>query len=162
MGRQPKHTDATRKLKAGRSSFGSAAALSRGYGVPHPFDNVWIEIGLPPVVYDWLMLNSLPFVGTLGNYIPLVKRVVRNKTYYVMRLRMRKLGQVTSWAPEADHAAILNGPKGCAAVQAWFNAIEPDIKTIYYLDDVVSLTPWCAKLVVAPEGEDCPWRRRKT
>ena len=148
MGRQPRHAGANRPV-----------TRSTG-GVPHPFDNVWIEIGLPPKVYDWLMLNSIAFVGTLGNYIPLVKRVVQNKTYYVMRLRMRKLGKVPSWSPEVDHVAILRGPKGAATVQSWFDAIEPDIKTIYYLDDVVSLVPWCAKLVVAPEQAGCCWRRK--
>jgi hypothetical protein len=124
--------------------------------------HVKIEVGLPPLVYDWLLLNSAAFVVDTKDRLPLEKRVVDNKTYRVLKTTHANILLIWLWGPKSDHDSLARGPKGSAAVQSWFDAIEPVFRKIRRLDDVVSLAPWCAKLVVAPEEAGCPWRRRKT
>ena len=47
------------------------------------------------------------------------------------------------------------------AVEQWFAAMDHVLGPIKQIDEVVSLVPFCAKLLVAPEQKGCSWRRRK-
>lgn len=117
---------------------------------------VKIEVGLPPKVYDWLLLNSTDFVADQKDRLPLEKRVVQNKTYRVLSSPHANLTSFLLCRP-----VWIRG-SDASVVRSWFDAIEPVLRKIGWMDDVVSLAPWCAKLVVAPEKKNCAWRKRKT
>jgi hypothetical protein len=169
MSRQPRHAKANgykinltsttikarpRKLRA-KWSMQSANDLRAAFGLGQSqVANVEISIGLPPKVYDWLLLNSMSFVGDPQHPLETVR--VSGRTYRVWKVQHGDL-----WKLDVDSFATTKKAE-TGNIGRWFAAIDAEIYPIKEMDDVVSLTPICAKLVVAPEGKACPWRRRKT
>ena len=123
--------------------------------------DVEIQVGVPPLVHSWLLSNSIQYVKYSEK--PLQRARFQGRSYYVLPIKHGAIYDIGNMALDARSPVVrASSASEVGAVVAWFESIDPVLYLIKQMDDVVSLTPICAKLVVAPEGKACPWRRRKT